>query len=56
MSEIRNPELWRDGEIKIEWVKDHMPLLRGLEKEFTDTKPFAGKRVALSVHLESKTA
>ena len=56
MSEIRNPELWRDGEIKIEWVKDHMPLLRGLEKEFTDTKPFAGKRVALSVHLEAKTA
>ena len=56
MSEIRNPELWRDGEIKIEWVKDHMPLLRGLEKEFSETKPFAGKKVALSVHLEAKTA
>ena len=56
MSEIRNPELWNDGEIKIEWVKDHMPLLRGLDKEFSRTKPFAGKRIALSVHLEAKTA
>ena len=33
-SEIRNPELWRDGELKIEWVRRHMPLLAGLEKEF----------------------
>ena len=27
-----------------------------LEEEFTNTKPFAGKKVALSVHLEAKTA
>ena len=33
-----------------------MPLLDGLEKEFRDTKPFKGLRIALSVHLEAKTA
>lgn len=33
-----------------------MPLLRGLEKEFSQTKPFQGLKVALSVHLEAKTA
>ena len=55
-SEIRNPELWRDGELKIEWVRRHMPLLAGLEKEFKETKPFKGKKIALSVHLEAKTA
>ena len=33
-----------------------MPLLEGLDKEFLDTKPFAGLKVALSVHLEAKTA
>ena len=33
-----------------------MPLLRGLEKEFKATRPFDGLRIALSVHLEAKTA
>lgn len=54
--QIRNTELWESGALKIEWVKNHMPLLRGLEEEFETTKPFAGLKVALSVHLEAKTA
>jgi adenosylhomocysteinase len=33
-----------------------MPLLNGLEAEFSREKPFAGLKVALSVHLEAKTA
>ena len=33
-----------------------MPLLRGLEEEFKRTKPFAGIKISLSVHLEAKTA
>ena len=33
-----------------------MPLLAGLEKEFIKDKPFEGIRIALSVHLEAKTA
>ena len=55
-SEIRNAGLWRDGELKIEWVRHHMPLLNGLEDEFRQTRPFQGLRIALSVHLEAKTA
>ncbi|MBR5176122.1 MAG: adenosylhomocysteinase [Bacteroidales bacterium] len=55
-SEIRDPELWESGELKINWVRHHMPLLGGLDKEFIDTKPFSGLKVALSVHLEAKTA
>ena len=31
---IRDITLWPSGELKIDWVKDHMPLLRGLEEEF----------------------
>lgn len=56
MSEIRNPDLWESGEIKIQWVKDNMPLLRGIEQDFSKTKPFLGLKIALSVHLEAKTA
>lgn len=55
-SQIRNAELWPDGQLKIEWVKDHMPLLNGLEEQFKEELPFKGLKVALSVHLEAKTA
>ncbi|MGN0308827.1 MAG: adenosylhomocysteinase [Lachnospiraceae bacterium] len=55
-SEIRDINLAESGEKKIEWVKRNCDLLRMLEEEFAKTKPFAGKRVALSVHLEAKTA
>lgn len=55
-SEIRNVDLWQDGQIKIDWVKANMPLLRSLEEEFFATKPFKNIKIALSVHLEAKTA
>ena len=55
-SEIRNAELWQSGDLKINWVRHNMPLLNGLEEEFTRTKPFKGLKIALSVHLEAKTA
>jgi len=55
-SEIRDINLAESGAMKIAWVKNHCDLLRTLEEEFTKTKPFAGKKVALSVHLEAKTA
>ena len=55
-SEIKDPALWPDGALKIEWVRHHMPLLNGLEAEFRVKQPFAGQKVALSVHLEAKTA
>ena len=55
-SEIRDLSLWESGEQKIQWVKSNMPLLRSIEEDFARTKPFAGKRIALSIHLEAKTA
>lgn len=56
MSEIKDINLYESGERKIEWVKRNCDLLRMLEEEFSVTKPFSGKKVALSVHLEAKTA
>ena len=55
-SEIRDINLAESGAKKIEWVKRNCDLLRMLEEEFTNSKPFAGKKIALSVHLEAKTA
>ena len=56
MSEIRNITLAPSGAHKIEWVRRNMPILRSLEEEFKESKPFAGIKVALSIHLEAKTA
>ncbi len=56
MSIIRDVNLAPSGENKIEWVRRNCPLLRSLEEDFLKEKPFAGKRIALSVHLEAKTA
>ncbi len=56
MSIIRDISLAPSGEMKIKWVERNMPVLRGLGEEFAVSKPFAGLKVALSVHLEAKTA
>ena len=56
MSIIRDISLAPSGENKIEWVKRNCPLLRSLEEDFSKTRPFDGKRIALSIHLEAKTA
>ena len=56
MSSIKDINLAKEGEQKIEWVKRNCPILRSLEKEFEATKPFEGIKVALSIHLEAKTA
>ena len=54
--DVRDIGLAPSGHQKIEWVRKNMPLLRGLEEEFRQTKPFEGVKVSLSVHLEAKTA
>ena len=56
MSRIKDIDLVPSGELKIKWVERNMPVLRGIGEDFRRTKPFAGLRVALSVHLEAKTA
>lgn len=56
MSEIRDINLWESGKRKIDWVKQHMPILSSIEKDFIEEKPFQGIKIALSVHLEAKTA
>lgn len=52
--DIRDISLAPSGHRKIQWVKHNMPLLSGLEEEFSATKPFEGLRISLSVHLEAQ--
>ena len=55
-SHIKDISLWESGELKLSWVRSHMPLLDGIQKDFEAEQPFKGLKVALSVHLEAKTA
>lgn len=53
---IRDINLAPQGKLKIEWVQEHMPVLRTIEEEFRLKKPFAGTKVVICLHLEAKTA
>ncbi len=56
MHQIKDIALAPSGEHKIDWVRKNCPLLRSLEEDFSKEKPFEGIRIALSIHLEAKTA
>ena len=44
------------GQRKIEWAYSHMPVLQQIGTDFAKTRPFDGLRIAVSVHVEAKTA
>ena len=56
MSLIKDKSLAEEGWRKIQWVRSHMPVLNTIEKEFMRDRPLAGTRIALSIHMEAKTA
>ena len=53
---VKDMALAPAGHDKINWVKNFMPVMSAIEKEFSQSKPFAGKKIAISLHVEAKTA
>jgi len=56
MSIIADPALAPEGRRKIDWVREHMPVLNRIREQFESEQPFKGLKVAISLHLEAKTA
>ena len=56
MGQIRDINLHAQGEARIAWVTQYMPLLAKLEAELSKEHALAGTKIAVSVHLEAKTA
>ncbi|MBQ8004219.1 MAG: adenosylhomocysteinase [Oscillospiraceae bacterium] len=56
MSVVKDMSLAPSGVRKIEWVKSYMPVLSAIGDRFEKERPFAGKTIAMSIHLEAKTA
>lgn len=54
--DIKDISLAKSGYDKINWVKSYMPILNAINKRFSEEKPFAGKKISMSIHLEAKTA
>ena len=55
-SKIKNIKLAPSGHDKINWVKNFMPVMKAVNDEYSVSKPFAGKRMVMTMHLEAKTA
>ncbi|MFS1513481.1 adenosylhomocysteinase [Chengkuizengella sp. SCS-71B] len=55
-SVITDITLAPQGHLKIDWVKAHMPVLNRIREQFEKEQPFKGLKVAISLHLEAKTA
>lgn len=55
-SMIRDIKLAPSGHAKIDWVKRFMPVMAAADKEYSVTKPFAGIKMVITLHLEAKTA
>lgn len=56
MSTIKDAELAKAGHDKMDWVTRRMPVLGALRERYAKEPPFVGERIAISLHLEAKTA
>ncbi|MBP2201036.1 adenosylhomocysteinase [Methanococcus voltae] len=56
MSKVKDMSLAKEGHMKMEWAKNHMPVLASIREEFKKTKPFEGVKLGMALHLEAKTA
>ncbi len=54
--DVKNTDLAPGGRHRIEWAEQEMPVLRGIQQQFKDERPFAGLRVSACMHVTTETA
>ena len=54
--DVKNIDLAPGGRHRIEWAELEMPVLRGVQKQFKDDRPFAGLRISACMHVTTETA
>ncbi|WP_227374771.1 adenosylhomocysteinase [Haladaptatus halobius] len=45
-----------EGHRKMDWARQHMPILTTVQDEFVAEKPLEGQRIGMAMHVEAKTA
>ncbi|WP_292466719.1 adenosylhomocysteinase [Methanolobus sp.] len=53
---MSDTEMIESGNMKIDWVLNHMPVLNIIREQFEKDKPLAGHKVGMALHVEAKTA
>lgn len=53
---VKDINLAPSGKLKIDWAAANMPVLGQIGADFEKNKPLQGLRIAVSVHVEAKTA
>lgn len=54
--DIRDMALAERGRQRIRWAARHMPVLSQIREEFAAERPFAGRRIGVSLHITTETA
>jgi adenosylhomocysteinase len=49
-------ELIESGNMKMEWARNHMPVLAIVREKFEKEKPLKGLKIGMALHVEAKTA
>jgi adenosylhomocysteinase len=54
---LAEPDAAREsGRKKIEWARQHMPIMNAIAEAFDEERPLEGETVAMAMHVEAKTA
>lgn len=53
---MAHTDLVSAGAARVDWIRSRMGLLADVRREFAASRPFAGHRIGMSLHVEPKTA
>ena len=53
---LTDASLREEGAKKMEWARQHMPIMAALRERFEENEPFADERIGMAMHVEAKTA
>lgn len=53
---MTDTDLAARGAARVDWIRSRMPLLAQAREDLAATRPFAGHRIGMSLHIEPKTA
>ncbi|HKJ96437.1 MAG TPA: adenosylhomocysteinase, partial [Thermoplasmataceae archaeon] len=43
------------GYLRLQWAREHMPVVSEIRKRFVDEQPFKGVKIGMALHVEAKT-
>src|SRR6056297_1823622 len=53
---IKDINLAEQGERRIEWAREHMPVMQALQEKYSDSNPLEGARISGCLHVTKETA